>query len=76
MGEPRKPNLYDVGICGRVPGPQNQLVVWATRTPGQTIRKHIGTIWNYYFINIEVPEVYFCRFEKRRAPENPENLFT
>ena len=56
MGEPENHHFYDFGVLGRVPEPQNHLVL-SFETPGylNKIKKILGTF--YVFVNLEVSEI-------------------
>ncbi len=49
MGEPKNPHFYDAGISGRVPEPQNQLLL-SLETPGylNKIKKYLCNSFKTY----------------------------
>ena len=73
MGEPKNPHVYDFGILGRVPEPQNQYYL-SLETPRylQHSKKKRIIFKNIYIIKSQLfgnPDVR--PFPKRRAPKTP-----
>ena len=52
MGEPRNPHFYDFGDLGRVPEPQNNLLLFC-ETPGdlQQIKTNLGTFFGMLLLS-------------------------
>ena len=70
MREPNTPHLYEFGICGRVPGSQNQLVL-SLETPGH-LKKVPGIFQTYFYKSQNVEFQKKCRFGQGWAPKNDE----
>ena len=71
MGESQTQYFYDFGILGRVPEPQNQLLL-SLETP--KIKQNPGHFKQYYFYKSQnFGNLKQYKLSKRWAPKNPDD---